>query len=184
MSEYQLLENPDLIRRLNPRSDIPNSPANSDWLEYQAWLVGGGIPLPVGEPSLPEVKSIEIQLNDSFAYQVVLARFKTPGKESAYSKYERDVVQWERDGEPDPVVKGVYRWGDARAEELNTPERPVTTPMALIEIRGQLAITDDAEEEIERTVTRGKAAIGGANNVTEARSLGEATRAELDGIAP
>lgn len=55
MKNYQLyLEGPeqvlaDGVMRLPDMALIPNNPDNRDWVEYQAWLAAGNVPLPADE---------------------------------------------------------------------------------------------------------------------------------------
>lgn len=46
MAEYQLTTGTSVIRTAD-RASIPNDPANRDWIEYQDFLAGGGVPDPV-----------------------------------------------------------------------------------------------------------------------------------------
>lgn len=36
--------NPNVILRLSDNANIPNDPANADWVAYQAWLALGNVP--------------------------------------------------------------------------------------------------------------------------------------------
>ena len=38
--------NPNMILRLPDNAYIPNDPENSDWQQYQVWLLDGNQPLP------------------------------------------------------------------------------------------------------------------------------------------
>lgn len=49
MSEYQLTAT-DAVIRTKDQASIPNDPANRDWVEYQAWLMDGGVPDPYIPP--------------------------------------------------------------------------------------------------------------------------------------
>jgi hypothetical protein len=57
MADYQLTET-DIVIRTADQANIPNDPANRDWVEYQKWLADGGVPDPAPpppEPPPPEV---------------------------------------------------------------------------------------------------------------------------------
>ena len=54
MADYQLTDSADIVRRNVDKAYIPNDPANRDWVEYQAWLAGGGVPDPYVAPPAPE----------------------------------------------------------------------------------------------------------------------------------
>lgn len=49
MSDYQLTAT-DVVIRNSDGAFIPNDPANRDWMEYQDWLAGGGVPDPYVPP--------------------------------------------------------------------------------------------------------------------------------------
>jgi hypothetical protein len=52
MADYQLTAT-DVVLRTIDGAFIPNDPANRDRAEYEAWLVGGGIPDPYIAPPPP-----------------------------------------------------------------------------------------------------------------------------------
>lgn len=49
MADYQLTAS-DVVVRTEDRCYIPNDPANSDRIEYEAWLADGGVPDPYVPP--------------------------------------------------------------------------------------------------------------------------------------
>ena len=49
MADYQLTATDSVIRTAD-QATIPNDPANRDWIAYQQWLVGGGVPDPYVPP--------------------------------------------------------------------------------------------------------------------------------------
>ena len=49
MADYQLTATDTVIRTADG-AHIPNDPANRDWIEYQTWLMDGGVPDPYVEP--------------------------------------------------------------------------------------------------------------------------------------
>ena len=53
MADYQLTAGTSVIRTADG-AGIPNDPANTDWIEYQAWLDAGGVPDPYVPPEPPE----------------------------------------------------------------------------------------------------------------------------------
>jgi hypothetical protein len=53
MSEYQLTATENSVIRTEDGACIPNDDANRDWVEYQQWLEGGGVPDPYVEPEVP-----------------------------------------------------------------------------------------------------------------------------------
>ena len=50
MAEYQLTATDSTVIRTIDGANIPNDPANRDWVEYQAWLDDGGVPDPYVPP--------------------------------------------------------------------------------------------------------------------------------------
>jgi len=52
MAEYQLT-NTNSVIRTSDGATIPNDDGNRDWVEYQDWLSGGGVPDPYVEPPPP-----------------------------------------------------------------------------------------------------------------------------------
>jgi hypothetical protein len=46
MAEYRLTFNSDIVQRTADTMFIPESPHNPEWLEYETWLAGGGVPDP------------------------------------------------------------------------------------------------------------------------------------------
>ena len=52
MAGYQLTET-DAVIRNSDGAFIPNDEGNRDWIEYQAWLEGGGVPDPYMPPETP-----------------------------------------------------------------------------------------------------------------------------------
>jgi hypothetical protein len=55
MAEYQLTATEDGVRRVSDGAYIPCEELNLDWLAYQDWLTGGGVPEPYTPP--PETKA-------------------------------------------------------------------------------------------------------------------------------
>jgi len=49
MAEYQLTDTAIVVRTAD-QAYIPNDEGNRDWIEYQAWLEGGGVPDPYVPP--------------------------------------------------------------------------------------------------------------------------------------
>lgn len=49
MAEYQLTATDSVVRTADS-ANIPNDPANRDWVEYQKWLAEGGVPDPYVPP--------------------------------------------------------------------------------------------------------------------------------------
>ena len=52
MADYQLTAT-DTVLRTADGANIPNDPANRDWVEYQQWLADGGVPDPYVPPPTP-----------------------------------------------------------------------------------------------------------------------------------
>jgi hypothetical protein len=52
MADYQLTAT-DAVIRTADGALIPADPANRDWIEYQDWLVAGGVPDPYVPPKPP-----------------------------------------------------------------------------------------------------------------------------------
>jgi len=44
----------DGVQRLEDGAFIPTDPLNPDWIEYQAWLTAGNVPLPADVVVLPD----------------------------------------------------------------------------------------------------------------------------------
>ena len=60
MAEYQLTATDSTVIRTIDGANIPNDPANRDWVEYQAWLDDGGVPDPYVPPDpVPVVPTAE-----------------------------------------------------------------------------------------------------------------------------
>jgi hypothetical protein len=53
MSDYQLTATDQMVIRTIDQANIPNDPANRDWVEYQKWLADGGVPDPYVPPPEP-----------------------------------------------------------------------------------------------------------------------------------
>lgn len=53
MADYQLTQNASTVIRSLDMAYIPDDPLNPDWIEYQQWVAGGGVPdqPPVEVPS-------------------------------------------------------------------------------------------------------------------------------------
>jgi hypothetical protein len=56
MADYQLTDpaTGGVIIRTEDGASIPPDPANRDYVEYQQWVEGGGVPDPYVEPEVPE----------------------------------------------------------------------------------------------------------------------------------
>ena len=62
MADYQLTAYESVLRTAD-QANIPNDPANRDWVEYQAWLMDGGVPDPYVEPEpAPAVPTAEQEI--------------------------------------------------------------------------------------------------------------------------
>jgi len=62
MADYQLT-NTNSVIRTSDGATIPNDDANRDWVEYQDWLSGGGVPDPYVEPEpAPAAPTLEQQI--------------------------------------------------------------------------------------------------------------------------
>jgi len=46
MSEYKLIKNSSGVQRNSDGAFIPDNESNGDWVEYQKWLLEGGVPEP------------------------------------------------------------------------------------------------------------------------------------------
>ena len=62
MSDYQRTATDSSVIRTEDGAWIPNDPANRDWVEYQGWLEGGGVPDPYVEPEPVPPEPTEAQL--------------------------------------------------------------------------------------------------------------------------
>lgn len=47
MADYALVANWDGVHRNKDHVNIPNDMNNKDWIEYQQWVMAGGVPDPV-----------------------------------------------------------------------------------------------------------------------------------------
>jgi hypothetical protein len=52
MAEYQLTATDQAVIRTVDQAFIPADPGNRDWVEYQDWLAGGGVPDPYVPPEM------------------------------------------------------------------------------------------------------------------------------------
>ncbi len=57
---YKLIANSASIIRISDDACIPPDPANTDYVEYLAWLALGNTPLPADVPTLEQAKAAQI----------------------------------------------------------------------------------------------------------------------------
>lgn len=80
---YQL--KPRGVKRLADGANIPNDTGNRDWVEYLAWVAGGGIPQPDDPaPILPDLS--DLNNIDKLIKAAVLAAAAMSGRTPAQAR--------------------------------------------------------------------------------------------------